>query len=192
MILYHVSLGNKEEFPKLFTPRIPSQDKRMDDEEGTITRICFSTDIIKAFDALPMSWYSLQEQLLDGKDVIFTVFTMDTEKYAIKPENIITAHDLLKNGYVRDAYLSNEHWITCQNIEVKEEDLTLYKVNRLNIATQDLYDWEVIELVLENMLREDDFEETLGILEDRLMVDLDFPEIIYGPDLETLEIELIG
>ncbi|MFW5962305.1 MAG: hypothetical protein ACOCQR_01700 [bacterium] len=139
MILFHLS-ENLFHNGK-FYPQVPRSI--MDNEEKDIERVCVSTTIEGCLTAMPNGGSKLDcfiQELLefnrnsylmsgfkDENIPDFKLFKIDTEKIGISQENIINYETLYKKNYVRDAYWTEECWIT-EKFSVPDEDISYIKI----------------------------------------------------------------
>lgn len=118
MKLYHISgdINNLRE--KKFIPRIP--ECKMDLENGTIKRICFSDSILGCLRALPEDGNGVgskaNQRLKRGVPIVYDVYIIDSEEI----KNIYTPKYLYEKGYVNDSLITNEYWILEEVIAKKE------------------------------------------------------------------------
>lgn len=119
-IFYHVSTNIHHD--GTFIPRIPQN--RHEDENDTIPRVCVSSTIEGCFTAMPNGGYSL-DMLNISTSGLYLIFRIDTDKLGILPDNIYTSDVLYQRDLVRDADLSDEHWITSSFIVPKEEQTVI-------------------------------------------------------------------
>lgn len=111
-MLYHISINKLLDNELNFIPRVPSKNNRLEDENNTISRICFSDSVegcLKAIagtigenvilkqcltlEKIPIYVYGINETLIDNK-------------------YIKTPIELVENKYVMDAWKNSEYWIT--------------------------------------------------------------------------------
>lgn len=101
--LYHISTDIHHN--GVFTPRIPKD--RFDFENDTIPRICVSDSIEGCLSALPRIF-----EVEDGNRMYLQVVEIDVDVLKIPREAILTPMQLYRRGYLDDALITNEHWIT--------------------------------------------------------------------------------
>lgn len=122
-IFYHVSTNLRH--PGKFEPRIPScRHKAQEDSETP--RISVAPTIEDCLTAIPNGGGHLDEMNIQQRGY-YLVFKIDTEKLGIEDEHIVASDTLYERDLVRDADISNEHWIT-KSFEVPEEDCFLIKL----------------------------------------------------------------
>lgn len=122
-IFYHVSTSLLNEGK--FVPRIP-ENRITENEDDSIQRICVAPTISHCLSALPGSG-NLYETHFKGRGY-YKLFRIDTEKLGISDEHIISSQTIYENGWVPDAYVTQEHWITIP-FTVPEEDSIIIKLD---------------------------------------------------------------
>lgn len=122
-IFYHVStsLLNQGEF----VPRIP-ENRITENENDSMERVCVSTTISNCLSALPGSG-NLYDTHFKGRGY-YKLFRIDTEKLGIGDEHIVFSQTIYENGWVPDAFVTQEYWITVP-FTVPEEDSTIIKLD---------------------------------------------------------------
>lgn len=116
-IYYHVSSNFFE--GNTFTPRIPRH--RDFGEDGVTPRICVAKTIDGCVTAMPNGNLNFSK-LLANTNGILKVFRVDTHKLGINQASIIEWDELYRHDLVRDAYWTEEAWIT-ESFTVPEEDI---------------------------------------------------------------------
>lgn len=107
MKLYHISTNLNH--TGLFDPRVP--EIRLDCEEGSIRRISFSTSVAGCFTAIPEGGSCLERTNM-SRNGFYKLFVCDTETAGIPREAIIGSQALYEYGWVLDAEVSQEVWVT--------------------------------------------------------------------------------
>ncbi|MDF2881308.1 MAG: hypothetical protein K0R54_1865 [Clostridiaceae bacterium] len=123
-IFYHISteLNHNGQFE----PRIP-EHRHKDAENIEIKRVCVAPSLEDCLTAIPNGGMRLESYDIDRRGY-FLVITIDTDKLGISSQSIITSEELYEKDYVRDANITNEHWITC-SFTVSQEDMFIIKLN---------------------------------------------------------------
>ena len=75
----------------------------------------------------------------------FLIFRIDTDKLGILPHQILSSEYLFENDLVRDAEMTEEHWITVP-FTVPEEDQFIIKVTGWGEAPYDVIPFPIYEL----------------------------------------------
>lgn len=136
MKLYHVTFNTKEPKIKTFIPRIPQWIKdtlevtHECDENATIPRICFSSSIETAIQALAERDRDLK---IGAK---FFVYELEVDE---NDTNLITPKELFTKGYVVDALENKEYWYLKEITLVAKE----YKVKDFDVEYD--FAWSVID-----------------------------------------------
>ena len=118
MKLYHISgyIDNLKE--KKFIPRIPKC--KMDFENKSIKRICFSDSILGCLKSLPEYGNGVGSKsnmkLKLGIPIFFDVYTIDSEDV----NKIYSPEFLFKNNYVKDSLKTKEYWVLSEVTAKKE------------------------------------------------------------------------
>lgn len=140
MKLYHVSRDVK--FSPYFEPRIPSL-KDESKENRVIPRICFSTTLEGCFSAIPGA-EALDHLLLEQRNT-FRVYEIETDNYEISEDDIVLTDVIDENGWVHDAYLNDECWIT-KPFCIKNEDSYVVLIQTYSEEDSDCVSFEVRQL----------------------------------------------
>ena len=140
-IFYHVSTNLTH--PGIFKPRIPSF-RHKDSEDDVIPRVCVAPSIEGCLTAIPEGGMQLGELCWDQR-YYFLVFRIDTQKLGIPQNNIITSDELFKKDLVRDAEITNEHWITTSFV-VPAEDRFLILVDNWAEESADVIPYEIYQI----------------------------------------------
>lgn len=110
-MLYHVSIVELKENELNFIPRVPKE--RMDAENDSIKRICFSDDIANCLKAMSDIEQVLWKSYTNDSNIKLFVYAIDESKLnsssLLKPINVST--------YVPDALENNEYWVL-EEVEV--------------------------------------------------------------------------
>lgn len=117
-VFYHITtdLDHKG----LFEPRIPKY--MFEFENKTVPRICVSDSIQGCLSAFPD-----KDALGEDQPRYIKVFEINVEELNLTPEDIISPEFLYKSGYLDDALITNEHWIT-KSFQVPTEKQAIYKI----------------------------------------------------------------
>lgn len=113
-MLYHLSLYPIPD--GLFKPRIPAI--RVDGEDSSIPRICFSKSIIGCLQAMPTNKYILAnlQMLQDDFYMPAVMYLYRIDEKSIPKRNKYSSKYLTEKGYVPDAQLNHEVWVINQNV----------------------------------------------------------------------------
>lgn len=122
MILYHVSPNIN--FDGNFVPRIP--ENRLQMEDSTIPRICFSTSISTCIQAMPGGGECFSD-LLEHNNSVLKVFEIDTDNLPFDSKFLVPPEVLDEKGLVPDAVMNEEFWVT-EDIVIPMEDQYLIYV----------------------------------------------------------------
>lgn len=109
-MLYHVSTDLSQHI-KIFTPRIPNQEKRLEGENETIPRICVAKSIEDCLSAMPDGGYYFENSQKPNKIRVY-----EFDEATIKPGNLIASADLYFSEYVLDAWVTGEYWVVQQDL----------------------------------------------------------------------------
>lgn len=120
MILYHISTNIRKDGH--FQPRAPHQT--MEGENRVRMRVSASPTMADCFTALPGGSYQLFS-LNSRQEGFYKVFRIDTDELGISEKDILTPTQLMENGWVPDAGIANEHWITVPFLVPEEESFVL-------------------------------------------------------------------
>ncbi|MBQ9000192.1 MAG: hypothetical protein IJ086_16070 [Clostridium sp.] len=137
-IYCHISSDLSED--NYFYPRIP--DATREDENSEINRVCVAKTLEGALTAIPNGAGRL-DTYLEQSSYYFKVFIIDTEKLGIN--KIMSAEELYKNDYVRDAEITGEHWIL-EEFEVPQEDVFYIRLNEWEERAEDIIPYSIYEL----------------------------------------------
>jgi hypothetical protein len=120
-VFYHVStnLSHNGEF----VPRVPSC-RHQDAEDDQTLRVSVSPTIEGCLSAIPNGGAYLEDYNLDRRGY-YLVFRIDTEKLGIPRERIVTSTELYERDLVRDADITDEHWITTAFAVPKEDSFMI-------------------------------------------------------------------
>ena len=138
-VFYHatVDFNHNGEFIK----RIPPM--KLEGENNTIKRVCVASTIEGCVSSMPGGGESLGNLNYDTRGY-YLIFRIDTEKLKIDSKNIISPEELYEKGYVADAKIHNEFWIT--------ESFTVPKEDRLFINISD-WDEDFEPIIPKNILK---------------------------------------
>jgi hypothetical protein len=140
-IFYHVSTDVHHS--GVFEPRIP-ECRHKDQEDSTTPRISVAPTIEDCFTAIPNGGSHLEELNMEQRGY-YLVFRIDTEKLGISEEHIISSDFLFQNDLVRDAEITNEHWITTPFV-VPEEDRFMIKLISWEEVAHDVIPYKIYQI----------------------------------------------
>lgn len=126
MVLYHIGINPNP--GGTFIPRVPFSRGQW--ENGEIRRICFSDSVNGCLTAMPEGGCKLRETVKET-DGHFYLYVLDTDKYGIDKQDILTPAQLYENNYVWDAEETDEYWVLVP-VKIEKED-----IHRIQIV-----DWE--------------------------------------------------
>lgn len=135
MKLYHVTFNTDEPKVKTFIPRIPKwitdtlEITKECDENATIPRICFSSSIETAIQALSEKTRDLKT---NARILVYELEVDKNDCYLISPE------ELFYKGYVVDALENREYWY------LKEVTLVAKEYKVIDFDTEYDFAWSVI------------------------------------------------
>ncbi|WP_283747872.1 hypothetical protein [Bacillus thuringiensis] len=132
-IFYHISTDLQHSGE--FVPRIPSC-RHQDKEDDVTNRICVSRTIDDCLSAIPSGGARLEELNIEQRGY-YKVFKIDTEKLGIEDSDIVSSDVLYQEDLVRDADVTNEHWIL-KGFQVAEEDSYLIKLIAWEESSKDI------------------------------------------------------
>lgn len=180
MKLYHVSFDL--DFKEEFAPRVPQCLKETSSENRTIPRICFSTSIEGCLSAIPGA--SGEEEMADlyaTYQNIIRVYELETDDYALTEDDIMWTENIYSNGYVVDAYNTDEVWVL-KNIKMKREDSYLAYIEGFDVRAEECVPKAVMDLAEE--VYEDDVHSAYFEM---------FPNASRVPSVDVIDwLELIG
>lgn len=108
MKLYHASMDL--DIVEEFSPRVPSRDNRLYNEDYKTPRICVSSSIQGTLSAAPWGGGNLIERIhIVDETKLIRIYEFDTNM--LEPSDIIGPEYLYKTDSVRDAVITGEHWI---------------------------------------------------------------------------------
>lgn len=119
-------------------PRVPHAIRH--DENQIINRVNLSSSIGGCLSAIPGGGMHIFE-LFEKNERFFKVFKIDTDKYGINPNNILKPKELYQKNFVRDAILTEEHWLL-EPIQVLEEDMQYVFLESYTEFDYDLYTYQ--------------------------------------------------
>ncbi|MDF2881300.1 MAG: hypothetical protein K0R54_1857 [Clostridiaceae bacterium] len=116
-MLYHFSVRKV----KKFYPRIPKC--RIEGEDKTIKRICFSTNINRALTTMPSGVLKAKNLIQFEKSLNFPsiIYLYSLDENSISKENLINSASLVRRNLVPDALMGKEVWVINQDAICKEE-----------------------------------------------------------------------
>lgn len=120
LMFYHVSMDTSD-IVETFTPRIPTEQSRIEGEDRSVPRICVAKSIEDCLTGFPEGGYKLEQNC----PLLIRVY--EFEEADIPKENIIRAPELFLNNIVPDAWITGEHWIINQSIQPKQSYLIQIK-----------------------------------------------------------------
>ena len=157
-MLYFIDLPKREVIKK-FTPRIPNT--MMEDENNCIERICLSNSISGCITSAP--WGNRHIEDFPDK-AVFRVYEFSEDD--IEEGNLIRPEKLYENDMVRDADITNEHWVINQTLKPKR----IFYVEIKN------YMLEVKDIIPFKYLNEEDIEDYIdGSI---IYVDVEYEEVL--------------
>lgn len=139
-IFYHLStlLTNKGNF----VPRVPD-NRIFGVEESTIKRVCVSKTIEGCFTALGNGDNAYVANFV--RRGYYILFRIDTKKLGIERRHVISSRQIYRNGWVPDADVTKEHWITVP-FQVPKEDITFIQIRSFKQVQTMAYPYEAVEL----------------------------------------------
>ena len=120
LMFYHVSMDTSDIVEK-FTPRIPTEQSRIEGEDRTVPRICVAKTIEDCLTGFPEGGYKLEENC----PMLIRVYEFDEAD--IEKENVVRAPELFLKNIVPDAWVTGEHWIINQSVKPKQTYLVQIK-----------------------------------------------------------------
>lgn len=124
-MLFSVSFEDIEEH----YPRIPKN--RIEGEDSTQKRICFTTDVKRGITAMPNGILSMRNLLNfwweSNIPPIFYIYSIDEK--TIDKKNIVSTRTLARKKLVPDANIGKEVWVINQNVKCKKEIVILKSVS---------------------------------------------------------------
>lgn len=140
-IYYHVS--TQLTHSGFFKPKIP-EHRHKESEDSKTARVCVAPTIEDCLTAIPMGGVMLAELCAEMRNY-FLVFRIDTEKLKINNSDIVSSEELFKKDMVRDAEMTNEHWITVP-FTVSEEDRFFILVSNWKEEPYDVIPFSVYKI----------------------------------------------
>lgn len=140
MVLYHLSTDLKHD--GCLVPRIP--ERRRDDECDKVERVCFSSTVEGCFTAIPDGGLGMKKLIFNHSGT-FLLFVVDTEKYQISQDNLITDTVLYAREDVWDADETAEHWVL-QPVNVLPEDRKVVRIKNWSEEDYDITPCFIMEL----------------------------------------------
>ncbi|WP_442637997.1 hypothetical protein [Rossellomorea marisflavi] len=140
-MLYHVSLDTSD-IVEEFTPRIPSEQSRIEGEDRTIPRICVANTIEDCLTGFPEGGYKLEGNC----PMLIRVYEFDENE--IEKENIVRAQELFIKDIVPDAWVTGEHWVINQSIKPKNHYVIQVKEVEIQDApfiTRKMFEEAIVE-----------------------------------------------
>lgn len=144
-VYYHVSADLSHSGH--FEPRIP-QFRHQDAENALIARVCVAPAIEDCLTAIPGGGSELESLCMETR-YYFLVFKIDAEKLGISASNIVTSDELFEKDLVRDAEMTNEHWITVP-FTVPEEDRFIIRITNWDEEACDVIPFSIYKIADEN------------------------------------------
>lgn len=142
MIFYHISTNLQH--IGVFKPRIPEY-RHQEAEDDITPRISVCETISECFTAIPNGGSRLEDLNMENR-CCYLVFIIDTEKLSIPSECIITPQELYQKDLVRDANITNEHWITCP-FTISESDSYIINVTQWDEESEDIVPYELLKVI---------------------------------------------
>jgi hypothetical protein len=143
-IYYHVSTDVHHS--GVFEPRIPSC-RHKQAEDSSIPRISVAPSIEDCFTAIPNGGSHLDVLNMERRGY-YLIFRIDTEKLGISEEHIISSDTLFQKDLVRDAEITNEHWITTPFV-VPDEDRFMIKLISWEETAHDVVPYKIYQIAEE-------------------------------------------
>lgn len=140
-MFYHVSLDTSD-IVEEFSPRIPTEQSRIEGEDRTVPRICVARNIEDCLTGFPEGGYRLEGNC----PMLIRVYEFEEE--SIPQENIVRAPELFLKNIVPDAWITGEHWIVNQSIKPKRQYLIEIKEVEIQDApfiTRDMFEEAIME-----------------------------------------------
>lgn len=128
MKLYHVSTNLNHS--GVFYPRTPNE-RHIEHEDASYNRIALCENIKGCMTCLQTRGKSYNDVILETRGY-FKVFEVDTKKLRIPKMCIVESNELYEKDLVRDALITNEHWIT-SSFQVPDKNAYIINVE----------DWEL-------------------------------------------------
>jgi len=140
-IFYHVSTNLRH--PGIFEPRIP-ENRHKQAEDELSPRVCVCPTIEDCLSSIPNGG-GLLENLYIYLRSYFLVFRIDTEKLKIAPSSIISSKELFEKDLVRDAEMTDEHWITVP-FTVPDEDKFIIQLLNYEEEPYDIVPYSIYKI----------------------------------------------
>lgn len=140
-MFYHISLDTSD-IVEEFTPRIPSEQSRIEGEDRTIPRICVAKTIEDCLSGFPEGGYKLEGNC----PMLIRVYEFDEKE--IDNENIVRAPELFLENIVPDAWVTGEHWVVNQTLKPKNHYVIQIKEVEIQDApfiTRDMFEEAIME-----------------------------------------------
>lgn len=155
MLFYHLTLDLNSADDKVFTPRIPNEKIVTIGEDLSTPRICVSSTIEGCLSSAPWGGSSLEDIiLLNDCSQLIKVYEFNSDDIA--PENLISPKELYQSDKVRDAEITNEHWVINQNLRSCRS--YLIQIKKYNITYPDSIPYSLLKNFNEE---EDDYEDII-------------------------------
>lgn len=151
-MLHHVSIEKVKN--DIFYPRIPKN--RIEGENSSIKRICFSKKIEKCITAMPNGIRKIENLIMleqnTGLPAIAYIYEIDNKTIAKK--NIISSTSLVKEKLVPDAQINQEVWVINQSVNCKRKIVRFIGIKKrlifLDMGMDKKHFYEVKKITFEN------------------------------------------
>lgn len=141
LMFYHVSLDTSD-IVEEFTPRIPTEQSRIEGEDRTVPRICVAKTIEDCLTGFPEGGYRLEGNC----PMLIRVYEFDEKD--IQQENVVRAPELFLQNIVPDAWITGEHWIVNQSVKPKQHyliEIREVEIKDAPFITRDMFEEAIVE-----------------------------------------------
>lgn len=141
LMFYHVSMDTSD-IVDVFTPRIPTEQSRIEGEDRTVPRICVAKTIEDCLTGFPEGGYKLEGNC----PMLIRVYEFEEDD--IVKENVVKAAELFLANIVPDAWITGEHWVINQNIKPKQHYLIQIREVEIKDApfiTREMFEEAIME-----------------------------------------------
>lgn len=138
-IFYHLS--TEVTMNGYFMPRVPTNHLK-GYEESTIKRICVSPTVEGCFTAIGNGNSAYDANFM--RRGYYLLFRIDTEKLGIEKKHIITNRKIYRNGWVPDANVTKECWIT-KEFQVPKEDTLFIQIRSFEQVQVTAYPYQSLK-----------------------------------------------
>ncbi|WPQ59794.1 hypothetical protein [Paenibacillus polymyxa] len=125
-----------------FVPRVP-ENQIHGIKESTIKRVCVSKTIEGCFTAIGNGQNPHDANFV--RRGYYVLFKIDTEKLGIEKRHIVSSRQIYRNGWVPDADVTKEHWIT-KSFQVPKEEMSYIQIQSFKQVQTMAYPYEVVNL----------------------------------------------